>query len=60
MSFKQNAIDVFIENMTRRIPNVSKVDLNIMETAFRAGFNVGTVQNGTDTEKEIALKLLSI
>lgn len=59
-NFKEIAIETFKNNVKSKMPDIKEADLEIMELAFKSGFNVGVAQDKGKIIQEMALTLLSI
>lgn len=60
MDYKEKATVAYISNVKGRIPDISEYELAILETAFVAGFNIGSVKDRSELEQEIALTFLKL
>lgn len=59
MDFKQRAIKTYLNNVKSHMPTVTENELEIFETVFSTGFNIGIADDKGEIIQEMALMLLS-
>lgn len=58
MDFKQRAIETYLNSVKNHMPTVTKHELEIFETVFSTGFNIGIAEDKGEVIQEMALTLL--
>ncbi|MNG22221.1 hypothetical protein D3C84_1066800 [compost metagenome] len=57
-NFKEKAVDTYLESVKAKLPGIPKIYLDWFETAFKAGYNIGKVDEH-EVLHQIALDQLS-
>lgn len=59
-NYQERALELYINNIKTKMPEIKEFELSIIESAFISGYNMGIFENEDDLMKTLALSTVGL